>query len=407
MNIGMVAPYPPIGEMHSAGKGGVASYTKNLAVSIARDDKVDLTVFADKLSRTVEQYTENDVTVVRCWGHGVLYVFGVLREVFKRRRELDLIHLQHEYFLYGNVVSAVLFPFMLLLLTFMRKPVVVTLHGVISLSGLDETFRKENNLGGNPVILRFGLRIITKLISSCADIVVTHEYHLREIMIGEYHVKESKVVVIPHGVEENSDLIPSQEAKETLGVVGRRVVMFFGYISGYKGLHILLDAFKGLRTNDYVLVVAGGEHPRLQGLQKYESYMGSLREKASDVSNEVRFVGFVPNEEVPLYFCATDVVVLPYTTLMSSSGPFALCIAYRRPFLLSESFGTVVSDGDLLFDSNAEALRDKIEEFFSDGGLEEKSLACRELLFQQRSWGRVGCELANLYRGMLHKEAAA
>jgi len=46
--------------------------------------------------------------------------------------------------------------------------------------------------------------------------------------------------------------------------------------------------------------------------------------------------GFVPEEKVPAYFSATDVLVLPYTTFMSSSGPLSLALSYELPVLLSE-----------------------------------------------------------------------
>ena len=404
MNVGIVSLYPPMGETHSKSKGGVASYSKNLASSIIHNSESDVIVFADKLDNGAEDYVEDNVLVVRCWKEGVFFALNIIKEVFKHRKQLDVFHLQHEYFLYGNIFAAVLFPFLVLLLRLTRKPVIVTLHGIISLAGLDETFRRENGLNGNPLILRFGLKIITKLICYSANSIVIHECHLKKILIEEYNVNESKVMVIPHGIEEGIDLVSSDDAKEKLNVVGKKVVMFFGYISGYKGLHTLIDAFVDLDADDYILVVAGGEHPRLQGLQKYEDYVESLRAKASNSINEVRFTGFVPAEEVSMYFAAADVVVLPYTTIIASSGPFALCIAYERPFILSNQFGVIVNQKKLLFKNDVISLRNKIEEFFTDSSMEKEGLLCCKMLFQQRSWSKVGKETANLYRKLVSRK---
>lgn len=57
--------------------------------------------------------------------------------------------------------------------------------------------------------------------------------------------------------------------------------------------------------------------------------------------------GFVPNEEVFNYYCAADVVVLPYRTHMSASGPLSLALSYDRPFLISRNLCSMLNTEDI------------------------------------------------------------
>lgn len=396
VKVGMISVYPPKASTHS---GPVEAYAKNLATSIVPNNQdVNLIIFADKLDNKGDEYIENSIKVVRCWSRGFFYWLHIFREVLRRKGEVDAIHVQHEYFIFGNILTAALFPFMLLLLKFLRKPIIITLHGVVPLSGLNATFARENNLKGDPSILKLGLWIVTRAISYLAKKVIVHEDYLGNVLVTEYGIKKEKITVIHLGIEEGNVSIKQEMSKETLGVKGKKVVMFFGFLGGYKGLDILIDAFGNIADNDYTLLIVGGENPRKQRDREYKEYIQYLKDNAAIISNGIRFTGFIPEEEIPLYFSAADVVVLPYTTVMSSSLPLALCIAYKRPFLLSEPFKVIISDEDLLFKNNPEALKNKIEEFFSDKGLKEKSLKYGEMLFQERSWTKVGCDTAKLYR---------
>src|SRR3989304_4161881 len=142
MKIAMVSIYPPPNSKHSR-LGGVASYTHNLVNSLPKNS-VETTVFSNKLPDIESDYVENGITIKRCWNKGVMYPFQVFLNVLNSKA--DVIHIQHEFFLYGNGISAGFFPLMLLLLRLLNKPIIVTIHGVIPLSELNEKFIEENQL---------------------------------------------------------------------------------------------------------------------------------------------------------------------------------------------------------------------------------------------------------------------
>jgi len=399
LRIGMVADYPPSGVVHSKDN---APYSKCLATSFSGKD-AKIVVFANKLNGR-EEYTEGNIEVVRCWNRGVFYLLQILGKIWRRRTNIQAIHIQHEYFYYGNAFTTILFPLFLLILKSLRKPIILTIHGVISFSQLDRAFTQKNNLKGSPRILKLGLLIITKLICSLSDKVVVHEDYPSRVLAHEYGIRQKKITVIPRGInDEGNKLINREKAKELLNVGGKRVIMFFGYISGYKGLDILIDACHDLPREEYALLIAGDRNPRLQRDIKYQKNIRDLGQKASQSSCEIRFCGFIPEEDLPLYFSAADVVIFPHTEVMGASGTLATTISYRRPFLLSEPFKLLLVDDDLLFRNNPEDLRNKIDEFFSSIELEEKALKYGSVLLQERCWSKVGSKTVALYRQILQQ----
>lgn len=333
IRVGVISVFPPKGSKH-AGVGGVASYTKNLVFSLS--DWCQVFVFADRFSDVGGCYLEDGVWVFRCWSRGLLFPFQIFRNVARRRNDVDVLHVQHEYFLFGGVFSAILFPFLLFLLKLFGKPIVVTLHGVISLSVIDREFLRDNMIGGFPFVFRLGALGLTRLIACFADALIVHDEFFRRVLVGEYGICKSKVFVVPHGVEEAREVIDREEAKRILGVGGKKVLLFFGYITGYKGLELLIDAFDFLKGDeDFVLFIAGGEHPRLRGKRRYREYLRELRERARRVSDRIIFTGFVPEDMIPVYFSAADLVIFPYKFKISASGPESLARSFKKPVIVS------------------------------------------------------------------------
>lgn len=396
LKVGVVSIYPPKGSIH-AESGGVASYTKNLVESLSLDNISDLIVFADKIDNKKEEYTEDKTRVIRCWDKILLYPLQLFISIFKERKDIDVFHIQHEYFLYGGALSAVLFPPLLFLIKILRKPTIVTMHGIIPFSGFGKEFMKQNNIKGNALFLKYGLWIITKLIYRGSDKIVVHEDYFRNILANDYGVDIEKIAVIPHGIEKRNDIIPKEKAKQILGVEDKNSLLFFGYIAGYKGIETLIDAFNYLDDKDYALFIAGGEHPRLRDDLDYQKYIKDLKDGAEKLSKNIIFTGFVPEEKIPLYFSATDLVVLPYTLEMSSSGPLAFSIAYNCPFLVSDALKESVTLNEIIFQRNPEDLANKIDLFFNSNDLKRKVVNYGKRLKCEWKWTTVGKKTYSMY----------
>jgi glycosyltransferase involved in cell wall biosynthesis len=109
------------------------------------------------------------------------------------------------------------------------------------------------------------------------------------------------------------DRIPKTEARKILGVNDEKVILFFGYIRPYKGLHVLIDAMKILKGKMNVRLLVCGEFYGDE--EKYREHM-----KEAGVEDGTTVISdYIPNESVHLYFSAADVVVQPYLSATQSA----------------------------------------------------------------------------------------
>lgn len=122
--------------------------------------------------------------------------------------------------------------------------------------------------------------------------------------------------------------LPDRElARSRLGLDSEGAVfLFFGLVREYKGLDILLEALSMLPPGGSWTCLVAGEFYKSK-----EPYKARIRELG--LENMVRLEDrYIPNSEVPLYFAAADLTVLPYRNA-TQSGVAALSFALNRPVL--------------------------------------------------------------------------
>jgi glycosyltransferase involved in cell wall biosynthesis len=143
-----------------------------------------------------------------------------------------------------------------------------------------------------------------------------------------------------YGVFASDQALETPAAKEKLGLREKRVLLFFGFVRAYKGLDILLEAMEGLGPEQgYHLVIVGEFY---EDPEKYRSRLDALRERG-----QLTLVDrYVANEEVPLFFSAADVVMVPYLSA-TQSGVIQIAYAFLKPVVATAVGGIpdVVTDG--------------------------------------------------------------
>jgi len=153
------------------------------------------------------------------------------------------------------------------------------------------------------------------------------------------------------------------EARRALGLSGE-VLLFFGFIRGYKGLDLLLKALPRMRRPATLCVVGEFYEDRAP----YDRLVAEL-----GLAGRVRVLDrFAGEAEVRQYFSACDVAVLPYRSA-TQSGVIPLAYAMECPVITTTVGGLseVVEDGGtglLVPPEDPAALAAAADAFYERGG---------------------------------------
>jgi glycosyltransferase involved in cell wall biosynthesis len=198
---------------------------------------------------------------------------------------------------------------------------------------------------------RPGQRAAQRRLYARMDAIVVHTRHGRGRLVGELGVPSDRVRVIPHGAFDHLARLEGELPVELVDD-GRPVVLFFGLLRPYKGLDVLLDAWRGV------------DGARLWIVGRPMMDVAELRARAT---GDVQWVPrFVDDREAAGLLRRADLVVLPYREA-EASGVLHSAIALRRPVLLSAVGGFAeVAGARLVPPGDPEALREAIAAALAD-----------------------------------------
>jgi glycosyltransferase involved in cell wall biosynthesis len=213
------------------------------------------------------------------------------------------------------------------------------------------------------------------------------------------------VTVIHHGAFDHlaaqaPGRLPPELADEDTDPRGP-VVLFFGLVRPYKGLDVLLEAWRELSRQEW-----SGPTPRLWIVGDPRVPLDGLRASAP---REVRFVPrFVSDAELAACFDRASLVVLPYlsTERFDFSGVLATALAFGKPSILSElgGFPEVAATGaaQLVPPGDPVALAGALAEVLGDPvGRERLAAAARAAAAGPYSWTEAARRTLALYRTMV------
>lgn len=174
---------------------------------------------------------------------------------------------------------------------------------------------------------------------------------------------------VPHPLYDNfGEKISKKEARKKLGINEEdKVILFFGFIRKYKGLDILLNAFKILNSEFKIqnlkLLIAG------EFYDDEKNYI-SLLNDAEIKDNLILHTHFISDSEVKYYLCAADCVIQPYRSA-TQSGVTPLAYHFEIPMIVTNVGGlpSMVPDKKvgLVAKPNPESIAKKINEYFELG----------------------------------------
>ncbi len=189
--------------------------------------------------------------------------------------------------------------------------------------------------------IRMYSRLMGTILRKNLDAYIVHSTSDKFKVAERYKIAPQKIHVIPHGLYDHyGGVMENRKAKEILSIKEEYVILTFGLIRKYKGIPYLIQAFEQLPEDmarkSRLLIV--GEI--WEGREELLNLIGASRyQEKITLINE-----YVPDNIVPVYFSAADVVVLPYTRA-SQSGIAHIAMSFGKPVIVSEVGGLKESMG--------------------------------------------------------------
>jgi glycosyltransferase involved in cell wall biosynthesis len=125
-------------------------------------------------------------------------------------------------------------------------------------------------------------------------------------------VPADRIVVIPNGIDAAKfvDLPDRQAAKQRLGLSGKRVLGFTGFVRRWNGLDRVVDllALRGAELDMHLLLV--GDGPARAELERRADRMG--------VRSRMTITGIVPRDQIGAHVAAFDIALQPSVTAYAS-----------------------------------------------------------------------------------------
>ncbi|UCF95670.1 MAG: glycosyltransferase family 4 protein [Desulfobacterales bacterium] len=226
----------------------------------------------------------------------------------------DLLHAQ-----WWSLPLAVIYACICLAFKMRRKPVVFTVHNVLS--------HERSKIYAT----------VSRLLFKLGDHFIVHTSANRRQMTTCYLIAPERVSLIPHGsldfhVQSGTD---RESIRSRMGFAPtQRVILLFGAIRPYKGVATALRAFAQVlkKIPQARLLIAGklweSWTPYQQIIDKFE------------IGECVKlYLDYIPSGEVHRYFAAADLVVLPYHHFDSQSGVGSTAVSFRKPMIVTNVGG--------------------------------------------------------------------
>ena len=249
-------------------------------------------------------------------------------------------------------------------------------------------------------------KILARLVLKRGDGFILHsrEEHRRLIDLLK---TRPPYVVSPHPVYHvfNNHVHSRASARQNLGIsVSQKVILFFGFIRNYKGLRYLLKALRTVTGvyPDMLLLIVGevwGDERQATDITDSIKQLG--------IEKNTRFINrYVPNEDVELYFKASDFAVLPYTD-GTGSGILQVCHGMDKPVVATAigAFTENVKDGKTGFlvpPKDKDKLAEAIMKMYQPGVIEGMEKAVRQMK-KGYEWQFMVEDIMSLYRKIENK----
>lgn len=393
----------PVGELGTKDTGGMSVYIRELARELGKQGHyVDTyTRFHDLRDRQIIELGENARLIhIKAGDNGDMHKLAVYPyltdftsalESFRKcdGRHYDLVH--SHYWLSGRVGRW--------LHSLWNVPHIAMFHTL---------GKVKNGIGVGEDEPEIRLVTERKVVKNCHRIIASTEREKGELM-RYYGAFSDRIGVIPCGV--NLELfkpMDGESARRQLGFsTDIPVILYVGRIDPLKGIARLLKAGVYLKNSyDFKLIIVGGNdhfQPELQKLKRLSRDLG--------IWGMVHFAGMVRQEELPFYYSAADVSVVP--SYHESFGLVALeSLACGTPVVATQVGGieNIIREGQngyIVANDIPRSIAEKITTLITTSPPGRDLQDAIRASVTQFSWSTVAKELIQEYRDLLADQDAS
>jgi len=182
-----------------------------------------------------------------------------------------------------------------------------------------------------------------KLLVRGCDRIIASTPEEKNILVKLYGSDRQKIAVAPCGV--NLDLFRPLDrvtARRALGMENEKVLLFAGRIEALKGIDRLVESVALLKDiTNLKLIILGGDEQSRREIDRLK-----MKARKLGVIRRIEFREPVPQVQLPAYYSAADIFVLP--SYYESFGMAALeALACGTPVVAADvgSMRTIIKDG--------------------------------------------------------------
>jgi len=248
-----------------------------------------------------------------------------------------------------------------------------------------------------------GRKLLEKKVLRKSDHIVVLSEYTKEKLQKVYGLSPTKIHIIPGGVDLNRfrPLKNKQALRTRLGLPnGHFMLLTIRNLEPRMGLENLILALKEIvKERSDILLTIGGEGPLTQDLKNLATEVG--------VEDSVKFVGYIPEEELPSYYQMADLFILPTSELEGFGLITVEALASGLPVLGTPVGGTkeILAHmgpeflfSDVTPDSMARLILKSMQGWATNPEIyNEISRKCRKVAEDHYSWDAHVAKLENLF----------